>query len=174
MPADVQLLSSIQLFESFSDDDLHEMAGLVQVREYANGQLVCRQGETDGGFYMVIEGMLSVFRKLPDMQEIFLARLHRGDLVGYLTLIDGKPRTANVRAVGDCRLAELPPMDFKILFSSNSSLGLRFQQAIARDMVQSIRLVNQRFTRAATISPREFRSPAHLDGLYDDSFHEKE
>lgn len=168
MTVDPTLIRGLSFFKDFSEKDLQRMADLLGPRHVESDTLVLHQRDHRGGFFIVLDGMLSVFRQLPDGQDIFLARLSRGHVVGYLHLIDGQPRTANVKAVGDVLLGELSESDFRVLLTSNSALGLRFQQAVARDIVRSIRQVNRRFTIAATLPIDQFFAPAHLDGLYDD------
>ena len=168
MSVDPSLLKAFPLFKDFTEEDYRGLSYLVDRRTLENGEVLLRQGEAHGGFYFVLDGMLSVFRELPDGQDIFLARLEKGQVAGYLSLIDNKPRTATIRSVGSTRVGLISETDFHLLFSSNTTLGLRFQQAIARDIVRSLRLVNRRFTIAATLPVQDFRSPAHLDGLYDD------
>jgi hypothetical protein len=43
-------------------------------------------------------------------------------------------------------------------------MGVRFQRLLAREMIRTLRLANQRFTRAATLPPEEFLSPEHIGG----------
>ena len=168
MSVDPSIIRDLPLFKTFAEKDLLRMAETLSPRHVEHGAFLFQQGDRRGGFTLVLDGMLSVYRELVGGQEIFLARLTRGHVVGYLYLIDGEPRSANVKAIGSVLVGELSDTDFRILIASNTTLGLRFQQAIARDMVRSIRAANRRFTVAATLPTDQFMSPAHLEGMYED------
>lgn len=168
MSVDPTIIRDLPFFKGFAERDLLRMAETLAPRHIEHGADLVHQGERKGGFTLVLDGMLAVTRTLVGGQEIFLARLTRGHVVGYLYLIDGEPRTANVRAVGSVLVGELSDTDFRILIASNTTLGLRFQQSIAREMVRSIRQANRRFSVAATLPRDQFLAPAHIEGLYED------
>ena len=61
-------------------------------------------GDPGDGFYRLDEGLLKVSIASPSGGERILAILGPGSVVGDLTIIDGKPRSASVSALRDCKL----------------------------------------------------------------------
>jgi CRP/FNR family cyclic AMP-dependent transcriptional regulator len=70
------------------------------VRTYSDGDVIFHRGDPPGGMYVIREGRVVVLR-VEDGDEPTLATLKAGDFFGEMSLFDGKPRSATVRAVGD-------------------------------------------------------------------------
>jgi CRP/FNR family cyclic AMP-dependent transcriptional regulator len=62
-------------------------------------------GDPGDGFYRVDEGLLKVSITAATGAERILAILGPGSIVGDLAIIDGKPRSATVTALRDCKLS---------------------------------------------------------------------
>ncbi|MFC5289842.1 Crp/Fnr family transcriptional regulator [Actinokineospora guangxiensis] len=78
----------------------------VCVPHHAKDELL-RQGESGTGVMLSLSGRLKVSYAEPDGDEIVLALRGPGDLVGELSVQDGLPRSATVRAVergATCRI----------------------------------------------------------------------
>ncbi|MSO88880.1 MAG: cyclic nucleotide-binding domain-containing protein [Rhodospirillaceae bacterium] len=65
---------------------------------YQAGAVIFKDGDSANDAYLIESGTVEVVRK-SGSAEVVLARLTRGEIFGEMALIDGKPRTASVRAV---------------------------------------------------------------------------
>ena len=70
-------------------------------------KILIREGEDSHSMYLVQEGTLVVTRKEGD-QDVILGYIHSGELVGEMSFLDQQPRSATVKAVTDCKLAQIP------------------------------------------------------------------
>ncbi len=156
-------LKAIPLLRGFSSTEHRELARMLELVRAEPEDLLIEQGSTHGGFYFILDGQVRVTRQLPSGQEITLARMGKGHVVGFLTMVDGKPRSANVHANTKVALAHLPAEAFQQLASSPKPMAVRFQRLLAREMIRVLRRANQRFTRAATLPLEDFLSPEHID-----------
>ncbi|EMO26673.1 cyclic nucleotide-binding domain protein [Leptospira interrogans serovar Bataviae str. HAI135] len=75
-----------------------EIARMIHVREYQEGDTVFRQGEVGAGFYLVYEGSV-VIRSVRDGIELDLAHLDRHAFFGELSLFTEERRTASAIAL---------------------------------------------------------------------------
>ncbi len=164
MPIEPVFLKAVPLLRGFSSSEHRELSQQLELIRAPKDELLIEQGSTSGGFYFILDGEVHVTRKLPTGQEITLARMGKGHVVGFLTMLDGKPRSANVHTTTKSALAHLPRERFQVLATASTPMGVRFQRLLAREMIRTLRLANQRFTRAATLPPEEFLSPEHFDG----------
>ncbi len=73
-------------------------------RRLAAGEVLFLAGDPGDGFYRLDEGLLKVSIASPSGGERILAILGPGSVVGDLTILDGKPRSASVGALRDCTL----------------------------------------------------------------------
>jgi len=80
-----------------------EPEGLERIR-LAAGDTLCYQGEAGDSMYIVGQGRLRCFVRVPGGREQAIGELRRGDIVGELSLLTGQIRTASVRAIRDSEL----------------------------------------------------------------------
>jgi CRP/FNR family cyclic AMP-dependent transcriptional regulator len=82
-------------------------AGLLEhaiPRHLAADEVLFLAGDPGDGFYRVDEGLLKVSIESASGAERILAILGPGAIVGDLSIIDGKPRSATVTALRECKL----------------------------------------------------------------------
>jgi CRP/FNR family cyclic AMP-dependent transcriptional regulator len=82
-------------------------AGLIAnavPRQVAAEEALFFTGDPGDGFYRLDEGLLKVSITSATGAERILAILGPGSIVGDLAIIDGKPRSASVTALRDCKL----------------------------------------------------------------------
>ncbi len=155
-------LKAIPLLRGFSSTEQRELARMLELVPVEAGVRFIEQGSTSGGFYFVLDGQVRIARQLPSGHEFTLARMGKGHVLGFLTMVDGQPRSANVIAETKAALAHLPAARFQELISSPKPMAVRFQRLLAREMIRTLRRANQRFTRAATLPLEDFMSPEHF------------
>src|SRR5262249_48916550 len=80
----IELLRSVWLFSSCTDDELGRIGALTRPREYAAGNAVTVQGEEGDEFFVVVEGEASA---LVDGDEV--GTIVAGGFFGEMALLDG-------------------------------------------------------------------------------------
>src|SRR6185437_8634073 len=76
-------------------------------------------GDPGDGCYRLNEGLLKVSMVSPAGAERILAILGPGALVGDMAMIDGRPRSASVSALRDCKLSFISRSGFEALAAKN-------------------------------------------------------
>ncbi|EMY23336.1 cyclic nucleotide-binding domain protein [Leptospira interrogans serovar Australis str. 200703203] len=94
----IRFLRETSVFERMKKRTLIEIARMIHVREYQEGETVFRQGEVGAGFYLVYEGSV-VIRSVRDGIELDLAHLDRHAFFGELSLFTEERRTASAFAL---------------------------------------------------------------------------
>jgi CRP-like cAMP-binding protein len=105
-------LGQTDLFGSLSSKALNRVAKAASVVRHPAGKAIADQGEVGVGFHLILEGEASV--RVGDRER---PNLKRGDYFGEISMIDGKPRSANVAAATDLVTASLTRWDVRPLFS---------------------------------------------------------
>ncbi len=73
----------------------------------AAGKILVSEGEESHSMYLLQEGRLVV--TIHDGEkDIILGFIDEGEIVGELSFLDQKKRSATVRAMTDCNLAQIP------------------------------------------------------------------
>jgi CRP-like cAMP-binding protein len=131
----VDVLSRLPLFEGCSKRDLNQIASKTVEMDRPAGTILTRAGRDGGLMFVILEGQAEV-----EKDGTILGRLGPGDVIGELSLIDGQPRSANVRAVTDLKVLELAQDDFRTLVDSSP----KFVQSLLRSLSLRIRDMDSR------------------------------
>jgi CRP/FNR family cyclic AMP-dependent transcriptional regulator len=105
-------------------------AKAVSVRLAAD-EVLFLAGDPGNGCYRVEEGLLKVGMVSPAGSERILAILGPGSIVGELSVIDGKPRSASVTAVRDSRLSFVSKEGFETVADRHPELYKHMLQMLA-------------------------------------------
>ncbi len=98
----VMILKSVDIFSETPEEDLIEVANIVEEVEVKAGKDIIRKGELGTSMYIIVEGRMRVH---DNGREI--AVLNRREVVGELAALDPEPRMATVTAIEDTELFRL-------------------------------------------------------------------
>jgi CRP/FNR family transcriptional regulator, cyclic AMP receptor protein len=79
-------------------------------------------GDPGDGCYRLEEGLLKVSMLSPSGAERILAILGPGSIVGDMAMIDGRPRSASVSALRDCKLSFVSRSVFEAVAAKNPEI----------------------------------------------------
>ena len=79
-------------------------------------------GDPGDGCYRLEEGLLKVSMVAPTGAERILAILGPGSIVGDMAVIDGRPRSASVSALRDCKLSFISRTSFESMAAKNPEI----------------------------------------------------
>ncbi|MBI3784340.1 MAG: cyclic nucleotide-binding domain-containing protein [Deltaproteobacteria bacterium] len=96
------LLSRIDLFESFPPATLRQVAEVCSTLALDSEQILFQHGSSGSSLFIVAEGALEIFR-----DDRVIAIVQRDEYIGEIALLDPGVRSASVRAVGPTRLVEV-------------------------------------------------------------------
>jgi len=124
MPVDASLLGGVTLFRSMDDEERHALAAVMELRAVRAGETVFRQGDQGDSLLCVVEGQLDTVVKDNAGQDIVLAAVGAGDVVGEMSMLDGRPRSATVRCTEDAKLLVLERGDLLRVLPRSPHLAL--------------------------------------------------
>ncbi|HIG18746.1 MAG TPA: Crp/Fnr family transcriptional regulator [Candidatus Handelsmanbacteria bacterium] len=109
---DISLLRKVPLFEVLKDEDLEAIARVTISRSYDKDQVIILAEEEGDALFIIARGQVKVSIVSEDGREVILSLLGEGAVFGELSLLDGKPRSANVVATQDMELYMVRRADF--------------------------------------------------------------
>jgi len=109
---DISLLRKVPLFEGLKDEDLEAIAKVTITRSYSKDQVIILAEEEGDSLFIIETGQVKVCIVSEDGREVILSMLGEGAVFGELSLLDGKPRSANVIATHDTDLYTVRRSDF--------------------------------------------------------------
>jgi CRP/FNR family transcriptional regulator, cyclic AMP receptor protein len=99
-------------------------------RSYADGEVVCRQGDRGDAVYVVQAGCVHVYREEGGV-ETLVGRLGPGDILGEMAVFDRQPRSATVRAAGPARILTLEKRAFLRQIHNDPTLAWRILERMS-------------------------------------------
>ena len=109
---DTSFLRRVPLFEGLTDEDLEAIAKVTVSRSYDKDQIIILAEEEGEALFIIDSGQVKVSIVSEDGREVILALLGDGAVFGELSLLDGKPRSANVVATENSALYMVRRADF--------------------------------------------------------------
>lgn len=100
-------------------------------RNYADGEILCRQGEPGDRMYIIQSGRAVVLREQEGVEQI-VGVLGPGDVFGEMAIFERQPRFATVRARGPTRVLTVDKKLFLKRVQEDPSLAYRILQQMSR------------------------------------------
>jgi len=123
-------LRRVPLFAGLDRKELELLAKLAKEQRYEPGATIVRSGASGHGLYIIKEGNVSVVR---DGQKV--ASMGPGQFFGEISVLDGGPRTADVKADTDTVCLTLISWEIKPLLMDNA--GITYKMLL--EMVKRLR-----------------------------------
>lgn len=127
----LELVRNSALAAELTGDQCRVLAGVMDVRELADGEVLVKQGASDNRVYAVVSGALGVSRE-SDGEWHNLHVLTKGDLAGELAFMDGRPHYAALRALGATQVLSLERERLESLLEREPVIVYRVMRAILR------------------------------------------
>lgn len=111
-------------------------------KEYADGGVICRQGERGDRMFVIEEGRAEVVRDENGLEAV-VGELVAGDIFGEMAIFERQPRSATVRARGTTRVLTLDKRGFLQRVHDDPSTAYRIIEGMSR----RIRSLNAELSR---------------------------
>jgi CRP-like cAMP-binding protein len=125
MSAVIDHMRKVPLFRGMPNSALETVADRASETTFVDRETVTREGDPGETFYIVIEGRLNV-----SQHGTFIRELGPGDFLGEISLVDGRPRTATVTAVGPVQALVIRRADFLEMVEWDSAVRLGILTAL--------------------------------------------
>ena len=129
------LLAAARLFDGVDAEGMDRIAAVAVEVEFPADHVIARQGEIGTGFFVIVDGGVRVVR---DGETI--ATLGPGDFFGELSVLDGRPRVAQVIADGPTTCLALASWDFEGVLLAEPRVSLSILRGLAgrlRDLTEA-------------------------------------
>jgi CRP-like cAMP-binding protein len=137
----LELLKGIPLFSTLRESQLLQLVDDFRLREFEKDELIFRQGDDSREVYIVLKGLVRIYKISPGGGETSIDLFSRDDLIGELAALDYQPRSATAKAVGPASLLSMSQENF-----------LRHLQAMPELALALARLLSQKLRWAASFA----------------------
>ncbi len=130
----ILFLKNVPLFSSMPPGDLSHLAKIAEEMIYQTGETIITQGEHGERLYLIVNGTVTVLQN-----GECVATLSDTHFFGEMSILDGEPRSASVKAITDCLLLSISKDDFYTILSRYPEVSLH----IIRTLTQRLRQTTQ-------------------------------
>jgi CRP/FNR family transcriptional regulator, cyclic AMP receptor protein len=145
----VNFFRSVNLFDELSAEQIIEVLRVAHIETHPAGTVLAKEGDAADAMYIIERGEVAITKASLGGDDVRVAYLGDGSVVGEMALIVGSPRTASVEAVAETRVYRLSGRDFD---------SLRRQRSVAAYKILTKLLV--------TLGDRRHRVLDRLDEIH--------
>ncbi len=142
-------LRSVPLFRALDEESALELCDLLTMREVPAGSRVFHHGDEGDSMYLIERGCIQISVKDADGHDAILDELGKGEFFGEMSLLDGRPRSADATASTNSRLAVLPRDEFRSFLRKNPDIALGVLTALSHRLRRTDDLLRHRVSRNA-------------------------
>ncbi len=139
----LSVLKQAPLFATLSEPDLSLLAARARYCRYSANELLFSEGEPCKGLYVVVSGLIRIFKTSSSGREHVLSLDGPGNSVAELPVIDGDPYPASAAAAKDSEVVFISRKDFRSLCLEHPELALRLLEVVGRRVRRLVNIVEE-------------------------------
>lgn len=102
-------------------------------------EYLVREGEESNEMYFLTSGTLAIFKRKGNAEQQ-IGTIYAGELVGEMSFLDSKPRSASVRAISESELIVIPNEKMQKVLNAQPA----WYQALINTLLDRLRKANSR------------------------------
>src|SRR5580704_11542184 len=100
-------------------------------RDFSAGNVLFREGEHGEDMYVIQSGLVQIIKRV-GIEDRPLATLGRGEFLGEMAILNGKPRTATAVVLEDAKCLVIDAATLEQMITNNAEIALRLVKKLAR------------------------------------------
>lgn len=126
------------LLHGLSEEEIGQVAEIAVVKDFSGGDQLVRQFAKDSDLMIILEG----FARIATFSGETIAEAGPGSVIGEMSLVDDKPRSATVISKGPSKVAMIPSEDLWRLMDTRPAIGKTILANISRILCARLRAAN--------------------------------
>ena len=120
----MDIISGVPSFNGLPDSQLEELRNIALNRHYNKGETIFSDGAEGKGFFVVVEGLVKIFKTSPDGKEQILHIYGPGEPFGQVAVYAGRSFPASAQAIARSHVLFFPRAAFVGLITRIPSLAM--------------------------------------------------
>ncbi|MFA7382435.1 MAG: ATP-binding protein [Desulfurivibrionaceae bacterium] len=155
----LQYLGKIDLFHCFAGEEIAAFLEKASETRVARGEILFREGDEGRDMYILLRGLIKVFRgnRVVDV-------IKPGDYFGEMAIIENQPRSADVSALEDSVLLQVPLAVFQEYFSRQPQSLVTMMRTLSQRVRRDLEILGQEYEQVNIMvhDMRNLLTPLHL------------
>ncbi len=155
-------IRSHRFFDDLEDEHLALLRRIARWERYSNGELLFDQGDPASAAYFLFSGEVEVRTQGPGGNELLLAKLGPGEVLGELSLIHQHRRSAGAVARGDLTVMAIERSDLAALCAHYHPISLHILHRLAQLLACRIHRSHSSHVGSVLARPRKRNLPSEI------------
>lgn len=128
----LDIISRVPSFSGLPESQLKEIKDIAVERHYNKGEIIFSDGEKGNGFFVVVEGLVKIFKVSSEGKEQIFHIYGPGEPFGQVAVYAGLSYPASSQAILKSRVLFLPRAAFVDLITRIPSLAMNMLAVLSR------------------------------------------
>ena len=137
----LQFLRNVKLFAELDADMVLKLSSMMPLREFAESEILIREGESGGSMVVVRTGWVDVLKDdAATGAHVLISKLAPGGVFGEVSLLTGESRIATLAAAGPTTVSILGRDDFQWLVRVYPEVSLGLGKVLVERLAEATRI----------------------------------
>ena len=125
------ILSGIPSFSGLSERQIEELRKIVVNRHFNKGQIIFSEGDNGNGFYVLVSGLVKIFKVSLEGKEHIMRVVGAGEPLGQVAVYAGRSFPANAQSIAKSHLLFFSRTAFVEMITKNPSLAMNMLSVLS-------------------------------------------
>jgi CRP-like cAMP-binding protein len=126
------ILHTIPWFIELSENQIENLASIVNIRHIHQGDFIFREGDSEGNIYILLDGEVNIDIQIPGREKVCIFKAEPLDIIGWSSLTPMvRQRTASALAVQDSNCLEFNSEALTVFCEEDPKLGYIIMKRIS-------------------------------------------
>ncbi|MEW6221168.1 MAG: ATP-binding protein [Thermodesulfobacteriota bacterium] len=139
----LHLLRATDIFQGLTLEEMTTFAKAMEELQAADGTVVVQEGDPGHDMYILVSGRLRIFKNARTITFIEAV-----DYVGEMAVLEDKPRSASVQAVGPCTLLRITAQQFQDFLAHQPQSLVALMRGLSRRVRRDTEQLADEFEKA--------------------------
>ncbi|MCP3672702.1 MAG: cyclic nucleotide-binding domain-containing protein [Gammaproteobacteria bacterium] len=141
----IDILTKSPLTKGLTQTEIEQLLTICEDLTYKSGECIIKEDATNRDLYIIYDGLLTIEVDTggkKSSQGVKIGTIRGAGIVGELSFIDGRRRSADVVAKNDVQLLHIPYDTLTALMEQNNHIGYCIMQNTAKQICEHVRCAN--------------------------------
>ncbi|MBF0119495.1 MAG: Crp/Fnr family transcriptional regulator [Desulfobacterales bacterium] len=130
------IIAKSSIFNGLPEHQMEPIYAISVVKNFKKGEFIFSEGDLANGFYIIIDGLIKIFKGSPEGKEQTLHLFGSGEPFGEVPVFSGEKFPANAQSLTASSLVFIPRKAFVDLINKNPSLALNMLAVLSMRLRQ--------------------------------------
>jgi len=128
-----RLLNTFSFFKTLKMNEVRYLVPFIRHKQFSKGEIIIQKGQPGKNLYVILSGMVEVLGN----NDVNIAFLGKGEILGEMSLISGEAAGATIKAVEPTKMIFMNSRNFRRLLRKFPSLQMYFATLLSKRLAKT-------------------------------------